>query len=182
VKYFTSDWHLSHESIIKFSKRPFGSIEEMDDAIIKNVLSVLKDGDSIYFLGDLSWRAEATFKFFNQLSGGVSFFWILGNHDKGWQKYKNRCASVNQTMETKIRGNNVFLCHYPMVSWNKSHYNSWQLFGHHHKHMDTEKQLDEIIQGKMLNVNLEFNDFKMFSEDDVYEIMMRKKDNWDLIK
>jgi calcineurin-like phosphoesterase family protein len=51
--YFSSDWHLGHENVIRFSKRPFSSVEQMDSAIIKNMTSPLKRGDEFFFLGDL---------------------------------------------------------------------------------------------------------------------------------
>jgi calcineurin-like phosphoesterase family protein len=180
MKYFTSDWHLSHQNIIRFANRPFASVEEMDDIIIKNVLSVVKDGDSIFFLGDFTWNREAGFRFFSQLSGAVEFHWILGNHDKEWKTYKDRCTSINQIKETVIQGHPVTLCHYPMISWNKSHYNAWQLFGHHHA--PREAKIDKQVTGKAFNVNLEFNDYKMYSENDIADIMARKGNNWNKLR
>lgn len=34
--FFTSDTHFNHANIIKFCERPFGSIEEMNEALIAN--------------------------------------------------------------------------------------------------------------------------------------------------
>ena len=34
--FFTSDTHFKHANIIKFCERPFGSIEEMNEALIAN--------------------------------------------------------------------------------------------------------------------------------------------------
>ena len=182
MKWFTSDWHLGHFATLKFFGRPFELLEEMDDTIIKNIVSVVHPGDEIFFLGDLSWREDSMKKFLNQLPHKVQFHWILGNHDKGWRKYKSRVSSVALMGETKIQGHHVVLCHYPMLTWNRSHYGSWQLFGHHHQNANGASKLDKLTVGKMFNVNLEFNDYKMYSEDDIVSIMERKKDNWDFIK
>jgi calcineurin-like phosphoesterase family protein len=81
--YFSSDWHLGHENVIRFSKRPFSSVEQMDSAIIKNMTSPLKRGDEFFFLGDLSWNIPVGERFFYSLPEGVQFHWILGNHDSG---------------------------------------------------------------------------------------------------
>lgn len=179
MKWFTSDWHLSHKNIIRFSDRPFDDLEKMDDKIISNMLDVIKPGDEIFNLGDISWGQEAMWKMFNQLPDRVQFHWILGNHDKGFEKFRERCTSISLIKETKIQGHPVTMCHYPMVSWNKSHYNAWMLFGHHH--VGTENSPDLLTnktRGKMLNVNVEFHDFKMWSENEIVEIMGKKPDNW----
>ena len=34
--WFTSDLHLGHRAVINFQDRPFGTVEEMNEALIKN--------------------------------------------------------------------------------------------------------------------------------------------------
>ena len=36
MKYYISDLHLFHEKAIKYDRRPFDSIEEMHEVIMKN--------------------------------------------------------------------------------------------------------------------------------------------------
>lgn len=183
MKWFTSDWHLGHENVMRFSDRPFGSINEMNEKIINNMLEACQPGDELFFLGDLAWRRYAFDAFFERWPKNVNFHWILGNHDKNWQPFKKQCASIGDMKKTKIGDNNVvIMCHYPMLTWDRSHYNSWQLFGHHHQQSHGTAELDKMTNGKMLNVNLEWNDFKPYSETDIIRIMRTKPDNWDLIK
>jgi calcineurin-like phosphoesterase family protein len=52
MDWFSSDWHLGHENIIRICDRPFSSVEEMDKTIMGNMLSVMKRKDTLYFLGD----------------------------------------------------------------------------------------------------------------------------------
>ncbi len=154
----------------------------MDETIITNIISPLKPKDEFFFLGDLSWSHETTFKFFERFPKDVKFHWILGNHEKGWEQFKKNCSSISSISETKIGDNSVILCHYPMITWNKSHYNSWQLFGHHHMKSNGWQELENKVVGKALNVNIEFHNYKPWSEEEIIEYMSHRQDNWDLIK
>jgi calcineurin-like phosphoesterase family protein len=181
MKWFTSDWHLSHEFVMKVSQRPWTDVNKMNRDIIDNMLSVLKPGDEMYHLGDLAWRRYSLDEFFNQLPRNVNFHWILGNHDRSWQPFKKRCASIGDRKKIKIGDNTVILDHYPMLTWDKSHFNSWMLYGHHHRNSHGTDKLGELARGKMLNVNLEFHDYMPYSEAEIAKIMAEKPDNWDLI-
>lgn len=50
--FFTSDTHFSQKRTLELSKRPFKSVEEMDQTIIDNWNSVVKPNDTVYHLGD----------------------------------------------------------------------------------------------------------------------------------
>ncbi len=40
--YFISDPHFGHKNVLEFEKRPFSTVEEMDQAIIDNVNYTIK--------------------------------------------------------------------------------------------------------------------------------------------
>lgn len=181
MKYFSSDWHLGHEKSIEFSGRPFDSLKDMHDHLWKQVES-LKAGDVLYFLGDLGSHEKIIHEFFGRLPKRVSFHWILGNHDHKYKKFVDRCTSVSEIKSVKIEGNHVVLCHYPMVTWDKSHYGAWQLYGHHHINSHGTADLGKHTTGKQLNVNWEFHDYKLLSEQDVAAKMESLPENWDLIR
>ena len=181
MKYFTSDWHLGHKNILKYSNRPFENIDEMDNAIFRMVMETTKPGDEIYLLGDMG-SLDAIKRFFEKFPKDRGFHWIEGNHDKNYAcQFKKRLASISTLKDVKIDGVHTILCHYPMLTWNRSHYNNWHLFGHHHIGGHGSEGIAQRTVGKMLNVNLEFNNYKMYSEKDIRRIMERKEDNWDYI-
>lgn len=58
MKYYISDLHLFHENAIKFDHRPFESVQEMHEVILKNWNDRVTNGDFVYLLGDMSLRGK----------------------------------------------------------------------------------------------------------------------------
>ena len=81
MKYYISDLHLFHENAIAFDHRPFASLQEMHDTILKNWNERVTNGDMVYILGDVSMRGkkEDLIAFVAQLKGRKIL--IKGNHD-----------------------------------------------------------------------------------------------------
>ena len=59
MTYFTSDQHFGHFNIIRLSRRPFLTDEEMDAALLARWNAKVKGDDTVYVLGDLFFRAAA---------------------------------------------------------------------------------------------------------------------------
>jgi len=79
--YFTSDWHLGHKKIIDSCNRPFDAVEEMNEKIINNINSVIRNKDTLYILSVISLgmpKAE-TEKILRKLK--CKKVLIKGNHD-----------------------------------------------------------------------------------------------------
>lgn len=180
MKWFISDTHFGHEGIIKFGHRPFESVRQMDRVMLKNINKSLSKGDILYHLGDLAWTKESYDAFFAGLRRDISFVWLEGNHDRRVRQYYK--GDLLQMKEVKVEGQKIFLCHYPMLVWPGSHYNSWHLYGHIHTGTLPDGLISNFEQGKMFNVNVEYHNFCPISELDVAEFMALKEDNWDLIK
>lgn len=186
TSYFTSDWHLGHKNIIGMGGRPFSTIEEMDKTIIDNVLSKVKRGDSLYFLGDLTFNKgliEPTLKLFKK--EGIDFFWIVGNHDYKFPftKYAHLCKVITPNHIFRSEDSNVttiiHLNHFPLRIWQRSYANSFHLYGHIHKFSIEKEVIQDIPYGKSLNVNVEFNDFMPYSLEDIVEEMAKRPNNID---
>lgn len=71
MKYYISDLHLFHENAIAFDHRPFASLQEMHDMILKNWNDRVTNGDMVYILGDVSMlrQKEELIAFVAQLKG-----------------------------------------------------------------------------------------------------------------
>ena len=67
--------------IHKFKTRPFSTTEEMDEALVDNWNSVVKPGDKVYHLGDVTFGNKENYikNIHNRLHGKKRL--IVGNHD-----------------------------------------------------------------------------------------------------
>lgn len=196
MKWFSSDWHLGHKATLELGQRDFKNVKEMDKTIIENMVMTPNKGDILYFLGDFGWDEEAIFEMIFRLSKRkIRLVWILGNHDKRYEKkflpiikQQNKLNAMYDMYETKLTDKDnkhypTILCHYPMLTWNRSHYNSFQLYGHHHANTWKNEEMDKFEKtGKKLNVCCEFHSYKPISELEVISMMKTRPDNWDLIK
>jgi calcineurin-like phosphoesterase family protein len=144
--FFTSDTHFGHANIIRYCKRPFASVEEMDNILIHNWNSVVRPEDTVYHLGDFAVGGGPAAPYFRRLNGTIYF--CLGNHDKRLrfikayldielelQSYLNDDKvkfGIPYLREVTVEKQEIVLCHYAMKVWNGSHKGSWQLYGHSH--------------------------------------------------
>lgn len=83
AKYVFSDPHFDSESIIVNGCRPFSSIAEMNETLIKNYNNVIGKQDICYWLGDIMYGAtkDKVANLLRQLRGRK--YLIMGNHDRG---------------------------------------------------------------------------------------------------
>lgn len=79
-KWFIADTHFSHKNIIKYTGRPFASIEEMDRTLIENWNHNVNQEYQFFFLGDFGMGdIEHLQSICVQLNGNKNC--IRGNHD-----------------------------------------------------------------------------------------------------
>lgn len=195
--WFSSDWHLSHNKIIKLAKRPFNTVEEMNKRIYNSYIQIMKPGDHFYFLGDMAWDMEAIeYFFFKVYKKNHHFFWILGNHDLKFKnkilkmlQYKQNIHIYNGLLDIEIKEDKdrypITLCHYPMITWNKSHYGAWQLYGHHHHDYSGEYKYVKdhaLCMGKQFNVAVDLHNFAPLHFERIKNQMSHLSDNWDIIR
>lgn len=130
--FFSSDHHFGHKGVITYQDRPFDNVHEMNEALIKKWNDKVGKNDVVYYLGDMAlcsrkWMADIVF----QLNGTIHY--ILGNHENYTEDfYPDRFKTLTYYMETYIDKQKICMFHYPMMTWNKSHHESWGLHGHCH--------------------------------------------------
>lgn len=54
-KLYIADWHYAHANILAFDNRPFKTVEEMNEELVKRWNATVNPGDTVYVLGDMFW-------------------------------------------------------------------------------------------------------------------------------
>lgn len=135
INYFISDLHFGHKNCLAFDNRPFLTIEDHDEYIIKTWNETVGVDDDVYILGDISWyNSTKTIEIFKHLNGNKHL--IKGNHDAMLlknQELRNLFVEITDYKELYIDNNtSIVLCHYPIPCF-KNHYYGWyHLYGHVH--------------------------------------------------
>lgn len=161
MDWYTADLHLGHKNIIRYAKRPFASVDEMDHTLINNINNVVQRGDRLFILGDLCGmrkKAKVIKDYLSRINLATSqFVYILGNHDdeKETRKVFPNCYHLHTTRDGEQR---IVLCHYAMKVWHGSHRGTWHFYGHSHGTLKDDPRSQSLDVGvdcwEMKPVNL----------------------------
>ena len=146
--FFTIDLHFGHENVIRFDNRPFNTVEEMDEEMIKRWNTKVGKGDIVYVLGDFIWKAATNeaVSIIRRLNGQIIL--IKGNHDRflhnaaakkalaGIKDYDDICVTLEDGTTRRC-----ILSHYFIPFYNGHRYQAIHLHGHSHF---TEESAEEV--------------------------------------
>ncbi len=140
----------------------------MDESLINNWNSVVKQNDIVYHLGDFCLgRLENFDSYFSRLNGKIIL--IEGNHDRNASKNKEKFFEYHKGfIEINVGGWPLTLCHYAMKSWNNSYWGSFHLYGHSHG------KLPDDIAILSFDVGVDCHNYTPISIEQVKEIMKKK--------
>ena len=142
--FFIGDTHFGHKNIINFEAvkpfRPFATIEEHDEELVRRWNSVVGKKDSVWHLGDVAFGSK-NISIVGRLNGFKKL--VLGNHDHypsaEYLKYFDKLYGA-ATLE------DVLLTHIPVAT------EQLERFGYNiHGHLHTNKMDDP----RYINVSAE---------------------------
>ncbi|WNV10127.1 metallophosphoesterase family protein [Tardiphaga sp. 709] len=140
--FFTSDTHFGHERIIGLARRPYSSVSEMDESLIRAWNDRVGTSDTVYHLGDFAFCDHGSY--LSRLQGIKHL--IRGNHD-----HRNRVRSdgglwqsVSDLAYLSVDGTDLVLCHYAMRVWKGSHKGAVHLYGHSHGSLPGDSQSCDV--------------------------------------
>jgi calcineurin-like phosphoesterase family protein len=125
MRFYTSDPHYGHQNIIRYSSRPFESVEEMNQGLVDRWNAVVSDQDEVWVLGDVAMgKVEENLEYIRYLNG--TKFLVPGNHDKCWSGHKKNTQGkgvyqevgftvLDEDIHTTLGGFSVEICHFPFT-------------------------------------------------------------------
>lgn len=197
--WFTADTHFGHGNIIKYCKRPFLTADELarvdadargkwrlsdatvarhDRALLDAINARVGQKDTLWVLGDfcLGKRDEAERYRRQIVCEDVRLVW--GNHDH--RSVGGVFDYVTEQEMVTIDGQDIWLCHYPLRSWNGRFHGSWSLYGHVHGRLEAEDRGRPAWLTK--DVGVDACDFRPWSFDDLREYMAPRVEKFRQLK
>lgn len=146
---FTGDLHFGHENVIAFDNRPFKTVEEMDEELIRRWNNKVDKGDLTYVLGDMIWKArnDDAPSIINRLNGQIIL--IKGNHDRflhnakakaalaGIKDYDDICVTLKDSTQKR-----VILDHFFKPMYNGHRHQAIHLHAHSHFTDEADFEVD----------------------------------------
>lgn len=176
--FFSADTHFGHANIIRFCDRPFRTVEEMDETLVANWNDRVGGNDTVYFLGDLFFRASAdrVKDILGRLKGRKHL--VIGNHDLSWMDRElvgRHFVEASNFLDVSDGGRHLVMCHYPLLCWGGEG-KSWMIHGHIHnnRHMDYWPLLQ--VRERVLNAGVEINGYAPVSFEELLENNARQKE------
>lgn len=158
--YVISDTHFAHTNILRY-RTNFSSIEEHDNTITENILSICGKRDSLYILGDVVIYNNGLY-YLEKIAKNVEFLHIcLGNHDHErknsptLEDYMKLCKSVFGMKKYK----SSWLTHAPLHP--EELRGKINIHGHVHS--------NSVEDDRYVNVSCENVGFKPINFADIFE-------------
>ena len=148
--WFTSDTHFCHGNILRFCRRPFENVDQMDEELIRRWNEKVPPDGVIFHLGDFCYGKSYRWNEILDSLNGRKYL-ILGNHDIKRLKEPSvsRFEHVSMQMYIKVGDQKIILNHSPLLCYGGAYRDIWQLFGHVHSGPNSNTGID-IPRLKML--------------------------------
>ena len=112
--YLISDTHFNHKNILAYENRPFNSVSDMNNQLIKRWNEIVAPDDTVYHLGDFALGSAHDLDWLiNSLNGHKIL--IRGNHDHSSRnRYLNAgFEGVMPFLVLQYNGRSILLTHTP---------------------------------------------------------------------
>ena len=168
------------------------AVDMMNDHLTDQINAIVGEDDTLWHLGDFAFARKDDYyrkcRFYRDRIKCQNINIIWGNHDTatcaepGDDDYviRDLFNKANHLQRIRVPGQKaaIFLCHYAMAVWDKSHRNAWQLYGH--SHSTIEKALDSHFKGRRsMDVGVDnaknvLGEYRPFTTEELQRIMDKR--------
>jgi calcineurin-like phosphoesterase family protein len=172
--FFTADTHFYHAEIIPMCRRPFATVKNMNNVLVRNWNSCVTDRDEVYILGDflVGGNARDANHTLRRMKGKK--YLVRGNHDDTYLEDSEFDLSLFGWVKDFfiLRHDNCdyVLCHYPLLEWPGFHDGAYHLYGHIHNApaLRPDERRFGVLKGhRSANAGVDVQDFFPVSIEDV---------------
>jgi calcineurin-like phosphoesterase family protein len=161
-EFITADTHWGHSMLVKNRLRPFDTLAQMDETLVRAWNAKVPPRAIVYHLGDVGLCQRKRLEWIlRRLNGQIRL--IRGNHDKNIKGsllgYFDWVKDYYES--TTPDGIKVVMSHYPFLTWNKSHWGSYSLHGHSHGNL-------QVLPGLRMDVGVDTtSDWAPYSYEEI---------------
>lgn len=168
--YFISDTHFNHSNIIKYTNKLFKDVIEMNNTIINNWNSIIKEDDIVYHLGDFALADDEELKELCSYLNGTIIL-IRGNHDgKSVKYYEDIGFKVLKNAPIILDEYKLVLSHIPIPDA-KIPDGYINIHGHiHNKKLNENYYSNNYSTDKHINVSVDVTNFKPISLNEINKL------------
>ena len=171
MHYFISDLHFGHWATLVCFHRPFLSVEDMDEFMIRLWNKRVKAQDRVYLCGDVSFSdLETTKAILRRLKGKKIL--LQGNHDGelcGDPEAAGLFEEIAVMLQREVDGRRLCLCHYPMLEWPGDREDGWLVFGHVHNRQYGKTYDALMTMPRALNAGVDINQFMPVTFEELWK-------------
>lgn len=175
--WFSSDFHLGHANIIKYCDRPFKSLKQMNETLIKRFNERVNPEDLVFFLGDFCFknsknsvhRGEGDIhnaNYYKEKLNCKNIVFIKGNHDRN-----NSLKTPIERLVIRLGGKRINLVHNPAHADLNYEIN---FVGHVHNLFEIKRIKKGLGYTDLINVSVDVWNFYPAS----FEEIMKKYYQW----
>lgn len=174
IDFFTSDTHYFHKNVISYCERPFVSIEEMNEELIRRYNERVGSNSTVMWVGDCFFcNVNKAKDIMSRLNGRKLL--VVGNHDRGMASMA--ALGFDLVMDEcviNIDEQNVRIKHYPYAgstpdtrySERRPLRNKNEMLIHGHTHAK-----ERTDGNRQVHVGVDAWDYAPASFDDVRELI-----------
>lgn len=161
--YFMSDPHFYHENIIKFCKRPFKDVQEMNTMLLKNINDTVGQKDELWILGDFCFAGWSEAAAILRQINCKNIHYVDGNHDKPMrhENVRKLLKSYQDYKTISYEGQQIVMFHYPIADWVAAHRGAWMVHGHTHGTLPPENM--GLANKKIVDIGVDCWQYKPVS-------------------